>query len=330
MSVKLLRDFFHRSRQWSRATRGRELFELASRDLSEFADADAGFFVYRKRVLTNGVTPQKPEVYVPWGAFANAGEQLQRFVDDFVVHRLYSLDSVMERWALIEDLPPNLFEQLRSYRLLEFGIWPLISREQMNGVIVVARTEAAAQRLAPTTRQALLDACSAQVSLALDLIMTGRIAEEASQRDLLTGLLNRRGIEAKLPQVITEASAAGSYSVFGLIDLNDLKSINDTRGHPAGDEALRQVADIITRNVRSNDLVARFGGDEFVVVLRVEKPDAESFMTRIQEAVERESDGYTASVGGAVWGKDGDTLEQCYEVADSRLYICKRSAKSIM
>lgn len=323
VNANILRGFCHRSREWSRATRGIELFKMAATDLCEFADADSGFFVYRKRVLTKGITPQT--VYAPWGVFAHDEERLQRDVD----HALGQMDllrPMMERWMLTEDMPTILQEAWSNYGLLEVGIWPLVSREQIIGAIVVARTEPTG-RVSVVTGIALMDSCAAQVSLALDLILAGRIAEEASQRDLLTGLLNRRGLEARLPLLVQECERSGNHLVLGLVDMDGLKIVNDTLGHPAGDNALRQIAAIISRNVRVNDLVARFGGDEFAIVLQSDCPDAESAMERIQRAVESESGGLSVSVGGAVWGIDGVALEPCYQVADERLYECKRLAR---
>lgn len=328
MSSNILREFFHRTREWARATRGMELFQMAAFDLRDFADIDSGFFVCGKSPLTNGLKSPTTGVYVPWGVFADNNEQVQKLVDAART-RLETLNLNIEQWILTEDMPEDLQMEWADYNVLEAGIWPLISREQMFGAIVVARTQPISNRLSIESKTHVLDACAAQVSVALDLILARKIAEEASQRDLLTGLLNRRGIEVKLPLLVEKTKTSGDFLAFGLIDLDDLKSVNDTQGHPAGDEALRQVADIISHNVRANDLVARFGGDEFAVVLQVERPDATTFMTRIQEAIEMQSDGHTVSVGGAIWGIDGDTLEQCYEVADSRLYDCKRQAKSI-
>lgn len=79
---------------------------MAAVDLREFADADSGFFVYRKRVLANSVTPQSPTVYSPWGVFANDEGRLQTDVG----HALGQIDlmnPLMEQWMLIEDMPSD-------------------------------------------------------------------------------------------------------------------------------------------------------------------------------------------------------------------------------
>ncbi|KPV45719.1 hypothetical protein AN477_00640 [Alicyclobacillus ferrooxydans] len=275
--------------------------------------------------MTYGVTSQTPTVYASWGVFANDEERLQADVDH-ALSQMELLHPHMERWMLTEDMPSDLQEAWKGYGLLEVGIWPLVSRERMIGAIVVGRTKPVSGRLTIETGTALMDSCAAQISLALDLILTGRIAEEASQRDLLTGLLNRRGLEVRLPQLVEECNDFGTHLVLGLIDMDELKQINDTHGHPMGDQALRQVADIISRNVSTGDIVARFGGDEFAVVLQSDWPDAISAMERIRQALQES--GLSVSVGGAVWGIDGDSLEQCYVVADERLYECRQLAKA--
>ena len=327
MSWNRLRGFCHRSREWSRATRGMELFEMAAIDLCEFADANSGFFVYRKRIFTEGIKHHKPKVYVPWGVFAKEEERLQEDVDR-TLGKIDLLNPLMEQWMLIEDMPSILQEAWKRYGLLEIGIWPLVSREQMTGAIVAAGTKPVSVQLIIGTGTALMDSCAAQVSLALDLILTGKIAENASQRDLLTGLLNRRGLETRLPQLLQECESTEAHIVLGLIDMDDLKQINDTQGHPAGDNALREIAEIISRNTRSGDIVARLGGDEFAVLMQLDQPDAYAVVERLREAVELESQGLSVSVGGALWGVDGDTFAQCYKIADERLYECKRGKKA--
>lgn len=91
--------------------------------------------------------------------------------------------------------------------------------------------------------------------------------ETLSETDVLTGLANRRGFEMFLRRSIAESRRHGELGVLAFIDLDAFKSVNDTFGHEAGDKVLRHTADLLLENVRSTDLVARIGGDEFVVVL---------------------------------------------------------------
>jgi diguanylate cyclase (GGDEF)-like protein len=91
--------------------------------------------------------------------------------------------------------------------------------------------------------------------------------ERLSQEDPLTGLANRRRWDAELATVCAAARQRGAVVGVVLLDIDHFKLINDRHGHPGGDEALRQVARLLTDRVRSGDLVARLGGDEFAVLL---------------------------------------------------------------
>jgi diguanylate cyclase (GGDEF)-like protein len=173
-----------------------------------------------------------------------------------------------------------------------------------------------------------MDVCAAQISLALDFLLAVQTADKASQQDALTGLFNRRGLEARLPQLLQECERSGAHLVLGLMDVDDLKRVDDHYGHWAGDATLRTIADLLSRTIRSGDLVARLGGDEFAVVLQTDKPDAYAAMRRIQEAIDRTSDNLSVSMGGAVWRTDGNSLEPCFKVADARLYEHKRCKKN--
>jgi len=84
-----------------------------------------------------------------------------------------------------------------------------------------------------------------------------------SQTDALTGLLNRRGFEARLKETITSARVTGEGGALLYVDLDNFKQINDRHGHAQGDAALRAAAELLRRSVRAGDLVARLGGDEF-------------------------------------------------------------------
>jgi diguanylate cyclase (GGDEF)-like protein len=105
--------------------------------------------------------------------------------------------------------------------------------------------------------------------------------ERLSQEDPLTGLANRRRWDAELATVCASARQRDAVVGVVLLDIDHFKLINDRHGHPGGDEALRQVARLLTDRVRSDDLVARLGGDEFAVLL----PDAD--LDRAIELAER-------------------------------------------
>lgn len=86
--------------------------------------------------------------------------------------------------------------------------------------------------------------------------------------DELTGLPNRRLLRDRLQQIVAACVRCGSYSALLFIDLDNFKSLNDTRGHDAGDLLLQQVAERLRTSVRGEDSVARWGGDAFVVILQ--------------------------------------------------------------
>ena len=105
---------------------------------------------------------------------------------------------------------------------------------------------------------------------------------EQATRDWLTGLYNRRYFEETLADHIESATRYGRELSLILFDIDGFKQINDTRGHEAGDEVLRQFADFLNKTVRKADIVCRFGGDEFAVILpETNRASAERFAERI-------------------------------------------------
>lgn len=324
MQMNVLNEFFHRSREWPRASRGMELFDRVAAFFRDLTDLDSGFLLYAKHDIPADSLGDNRRIYAPWGVFEDQAQELEEFVD-WVSGDIETCEPVWQQWTP-ENIPENVRTILRS-ELIEVGIGPILVGRTIQGAVVVARSKNASSFLTTETRTMLLNAVSSQLSLALDLILAVRAAEAASHRDPLTGLNNRRGLEANLPFIIEQAQEKKNFLVFGLVDLDGLKTINDTQGHPAGDKALQRVATVLIQSVREGDLVSRYGGDEFVVVLQMDNPDVETALLRIQENVERFSRGYSVSVGGALLGIDGD-LQRCYHIADQRLYEGKRTKMS--
>lgn len=134
-----------------------------------------------------------------------------------------------------------------------------------------------------------LDALSAVV--ATKLLRAGEISREA-RHDPLTGLLNRAGVSIAFERVQALAQRAGYPLSLALADLDGLKRINDTHGHALGDEVLRRVADVLTGTLRRSDRVARWGGDEFVVLFPDGNPAGAALaMEKVLRALSRETFG---------------------------------------
>ncbi len=154
--------------------------------------------------------------------------------------------------------------------------------------------------------------------------------------DPLTGLRNRRYLDAHLARIAARAADDESPLCLMAFDLDRFKSINDSHGHAAGDAVLRQFAQRLLDNTRSVDLVARIGGEEFVVAMP-EAPlsHARVAAERVRKAVEApgfdiggQSLDVTVSVGVAEFHGAGDTPEGLMERADAALYASKNNGRN--
>lgn len=166
-------------------------------------------------------------------------------------------------------------------------------------------------------------------------------AQLLAQHDALTGLPNRRLLHDRLAQALTRSRRAGDMVAVLLIDLDSFKPVNDAFGHQAGDEVLRVVAGRITECVRAADTVARFGGDEFVVVLDglVQSTDASSVAEKIIESVRRPIPQVWAStqpvpqcqvgcsIGASLFPGDADDPEKLIRKADGAMYRAKEAGR---
>jgi diguanylate cyclase (GGDEF)-like protein len=153
-------------------------------------------------------------------------------------------------------------------------------------------------------------------------------------RDNLTGLLNRAALEAEADRVLAEARAMHLRVAVLFVDLDGFKPINDEHGHAVGDEVLRAVGRRLTTAVRTTDRVARFGGDEFVVLVGPlgDVHVAEQTAHRILHAfagpvrVEDLDLAVSVSVGVAVTDEDGAvTRDGLLDAADGAMYRAKQS-----
>ena len=156
-----------------------------------------------------------------------------------------------------------------------------------------------------------------------------RVLQDEAYRDYLTGLLNRRGFHAAIDSLRQEDLPLAVY----LFDVDDLKKINDNHGHGMGDEMLRFFGELLQRRTRDGDILCRYGGDEFVVILR----HIDSVETILKKGREiclgfddwRKPDGVhaTCSCGIALCGPDEKPSVKLIERADTALYRVKQKDK---
>jgi diguanylate cyclase (GGDEF)-like protein len=162
-----------------------------------------------------------------------------------------------------------------------------------------------------------------------------KTVEQLALRDALTGLANRRSVEERIEWRITNESV---FCVV-ILDLDRFKQVNDTHGHVAGDSLLKQFAQELRSNVRPSDIVGRWGGDEFILVLDCDLAGAKSQIERMRKWV---CGDYTiqtgtgaakirinlgASVGMALWQPD-ETAVQITERADAAMYREKELSRT--
>jgi diguanylate cyclase (GGDEF)-like protein len=156
--------------------------------------------------------------------------------------------------------------------------------------------------------------------------------------DPLTGLHNRRHLDARLKSEFAFANRHGTPLSVLLIDIDHFKKVNDTYGHLGGDAALKALADRLQRTVRTEDIVARYGGEEFAVVARgIEGAGALLFAERIREKVARievphEEDliKFTISVGVVTMTRERifDSIAALLKAADDALYKAKETGRN--
>jgi diguanylate cyclase (GGDEF)-like protein len=207
--------------------------------------------------------------------------------------------------------------------LIAFGFLRRVEAVTLLGLI--ALSDAVSTWLRPDFSYPGLLVVATLVALGLIGLFTSRLVQRLAQLayvDELTRLPNRRYLQAVLRRELASASRTSRPLSIALIDLDGFKAINDEQGHLAGDQVLSQVAHEWSKELRSTDFIARYGGDEFLVVLPgTPEEEAAQVVSRI---VRRTSPMIGASFGTALWDR-GESTAALIDRADARLYRHKRA-----
>lgn len=208
---------------------------------------------------------------------------------------------------------------------------PLISRGVNLGALCLVSSDPMSGDKAEATL--LAEAVASQIAIALENAHRYEDAQYLAERDSLTRLFNHRGGSKRLEQEL--ALCKRTNGVFGvvMIDIDNFKLFNDAYGHVMGDRVLQGVARILTTSLRRSDIVARYGGDEFIIVLpNTDAETAVRMVERVRNSLEDSpvlvNDGRTIplkmSYGVAAFPYDGSTVAELLAAADANLYRSKR------
>jgi diguanylate cyclase (GGDEF)-like protein len=156
---------------------------------------------------------------------------------------------------------------------------------------------------------------------------------EFARTDVLTGSFSRRAFDERLEQDLDRARRQSGSLTLMFLDLDNLKTLNDTRGHAAGDEALREAARALMSGTRRIDTVARLGGDEFAVVFpgtdqRDAKEVTKKLVGNLRRALTKVGPGVTCSVGVITYEDAPLSIDEAVRGADTLLYDAKRHGKN--
>lgn len=211
---------------------------------------------------------------------------------------------------------------------------PIIAQGETMGILHLQATDEYPQL--DSTELSFKTTFAGQVGLSIANIRLREALRAQSVRDALTGLYNRRYLEEALDREIRRAARAEAALGLIMVDLDHFKRFNDTYGHDAGDAVLREAAALLLKSVRAEDVVCRFGGEEFVVILPTANLDASRGraerlrmgMREIAMMYQGKSLGQvTFSVGVAVFPENGLSPKELMVAADAALYEAKRGGR---
>jgi diguanylate cyclase (GGDEF)-like protein len=211
---------------------------------------------------------------------------------------------------------------------------PIVAQGETLGVLHLQATDEVPQL--NSAELSLNTTFAGQVGLSIANIKLREALRTQSVRDALTGLYNRRYLEEVMEREIRRASRAVQSMGFIILDLDHFKQFNDTYGHDAGDTVLREAAAFLVKNVRAEDFVFRYGGEEFVILLPTAELDgargrAERLRTKIRELTivyqGQTLRMVTFSMGVSEFPRHGTTSQELMAAADAALYEAKRGGR---
>jgi diguanylate cyclase (GGDEF)-like protein len=212
-------------------------------------------------------------------------------------------------------------------------VLPLPVKDEVIGTFTVAARRPGAF---PNDRREMLGVIANHVAISLQNARMNQALEEQATTDGLTGLVNHRTFQERFSSMLGRAERHGFPVSLILTDIDHFKKVNDTHGHPTGDEVLRRVARILKASARKIDIVARYGGEEFAIVLEAtDREGARQLAERIRTEVSRQAFESaqgpfkaTLSLGVSVYPHDARAKAELIGRADKALYAAKHGGRN--
>jgi len=256
-------------------------------------------------------------------------------------HRIYFMPSGVFKTFFLEKRPYtgdnrlNLINEFDVYEDMgSYLIAPLFHGDNIIGSINLYSREE--EKYGDDVSTDFIKDLSAVASVSLQKMYNTELIFRQTRTDFMTGTYNKLAMAEFLEKMMAEYKRYGTGFYFVLLDIDNFKQINDTCGHLTGDNVIREISEEIKAGLRTSDMLGRFGGDEFFLILpNHETSDMFTFVERLQDIGKKVFNAYGfefASLSGGVVAVPGDitkddTAEDVVRIADGRLYYSKKNGK---
>ena len=295
-----------------------------------------------KFLFTLFVTPDDTyEVYIFWNGVPE--DSVRRFFEEAIETRIRQANthlSAEKDLAFLHEMTHEtapLGEEVTRDILMETETL-LLDRPQIGGIVGVGLAGKDLDPIRKTVVRGFLVSILNVLGSVKALSLYNKEIEYYAVRDPLTRLFNQRVFWELLEYEVGRAKRHRTRFVLCVIDLDDFKGVNDAYGHSTGDAFLKAMADLLINEIRLGDILARYGGDEFTLILpETDLPGALSFIGRLKEKITEfrmdPGEGHppveaSVSIGLAAFPDHADTHQDLFTVADQMMYRAKQAGKN--
>jgi diguanylate cyclase (GGDEF)-like protein/putative nucleotidyltransferase with HDIG domain len=209
---------------------------------------------------------------------------------------------------------------------------PLLKGDEVLGALTLYTADLAAYE---PDHLRLVEAVAKLAADAIANALHHEVTQADALTDPVTGLANARSLRLRFEQEAERARRRGESFALLMMDLDYFKRVNDTLGHHAGDDTLKRIGEMLSHQIRPQDFLCRYAGDEFVALLQIPATEVRELVRRLQQTIDnhkndpnRSSAFIGVSIGWACWGPDGESIDELLLAADRAMYADKQRRKS--